>query len=442
MSDTSSAAFTELKDDGGASGKKEVSIPIQAGPTSTSAKPPPPPSAAAADATAAYSSLFQSTTLPPYTFDWFMFYLKQTRVLVILAHLILFFVLVVWVASLGKAPAIGAQVAGGDCTEWTRPEIIPDVISVCPPAVAQIFYPSVNSRVDMGATVTAEAAAQQPSAIFVPGATSSGYYTAIFLHPDSPTRSEPINRNSLKGIITNMQLTQKIDTMDGEWIVPYSAPSPNTNTGEHRYVWLIYRHSSRVTDVAIPSNLYRFDPEKWIADSWTQKPQLVAGQRTHSHTHKCTQHPHSTHTSASRTTAAPARRLYTIVLIAASPPCVSCARRSQLLHLSRLSTPYDPQLRLHCAFPSSPALSRLVSLPHTLLLLLRPPSLILLPALWSSLSSFPRVVVLRFFYPIVCCDSVAGVGVGVVHELNWLWFDCVEMSCLMLCVLCMKEPMG
>ena len=381
MSDSSTAAFTELKDDTAGS-KKDVSIPINAG-TTTTAKPPPP-STAAPTAADSYSSLFQSTSLPPYSFDWFMFYLKQTRVLVILAHIVLFLVLVIWIASIGKSPAITSTVTGaGDCSEWQRSEVIPDVISVCPPSVAQIFYPSVNGRVvTMGSTLVSEAAAVQPSAIFVPGATASGYYTAIFVHPDSPSRSNPTNRNSLKGIILNMKLTESISTLEGEWVVPYSAVTPNIDTGEHRYVWLIYRHSGRLTNVPTPTNLFRFDVEKWIAENWTQKPQLVAGQTT--------THAHCTHTLTSSTphTRSPSH----VSLSRASVPLPCC---SQLLHLAWLRGRQSSLVPFRHSSPPwhpPPASLRLVS-PHALSFI----ALLILAAPWGSLP-FPILFILSYLY--------------------------------------------
>ena len=271
MSDSTSS-FAELKDNSGG-GKAEVAVPINTSKPLPTTVPIPDPQKGGPSAT--YSTLFLPTTLPPYTFDWFLHFLKQTRVLVILALALFFLILLIWVASIGHAPPYTESVAASDCSDWQRSEIIPDVITQCPPARAQIYYPSTSGRVNMGGLIPTNSADEMPSAIFVPGATPSGYYTAIFLAPDSPTKSEPGNRSALKGLVTNLRLSESVDPNSGEWIFPYEPPTPEAGTGEHRYVWLVYRHSTKTSRLQTPGRL-RFDVEKWFSEAWPQRPTLVA----------------------------------------------------------------------------------------------------------------------------------------------------------------------
>ena len=154
-------------------------------------------------------------------------------------------------------------------------EIIGDVISVCPPAVATVFYPSI-ATVNMGyGTVSSADTAVAPSGIFVPRAVQSGFYTAIFLDPDSPSAKTPDNRSYLRGICTNLRLYTNVTLSTGDWLVPYEAPAPPLGTGSHRYVWLVYRHSSSVSGIAPPLR-NKFDVEAWFRTTWPQQPQLVA----------------------------------------------------------------------------------------------------------------------------------------------------------------------
>ena len=272
MSD-SAAPFAELKEGDSSSSKKEASVPINVlastKPLPTTVKKP-----AGDTSSADYSSLFLPTTAAPYTADWFFHYLKQTRVLVILALATFLLILVIWAASIGHPPPYSATVTA-DCSEWTRSEIIPDVISVCPQGTAEVYYPSMTGVVNMGGQISAESATQKPSAIFVPGAVASGYYTAVFLHPDTPTANNPTGRSALKGIVTNLRLHQSADPNKGEWIFEYDPPTPNAGTGAHRYVWLVYRHSYAVSGLVLPTSRLNFNVEKWMAEAWPSMPQLV-----------------------------------------------------------------------------------------------------------------------------------------------------------------------
>jgi len=225
-----------------------------------------------------YSTLFVPAPHPAYTVDWFTFYLKQTRVLIILALIIYMLVLVIWIAMLGKAGALGSGVGTTVCPQWAGAELVPYVVSTCPPSRAEVYYSGSASsggiRVN-GNGVAQEDVALPPMAIFIPNPASAYYYTAVFLDPDYPTRSSPNQRSNLRGVLTNLRLGESIDTSSGQWVQQYEAPNTN-DRDSHRYVWLIYRHSTATEQLQIPASLAGFNVEDWITSSWSQRPTLIA----------------------------------------------------------------------------------------------------------------------------------------------------------------------
>ena len=275
----SGASFSELKD--GESSAPSTSIPINTSLTGAD-KPLPttvdkPSSVKNATFSSDYSSLFVPAPHPAYTVDWFTHYLKQTRVLIILALLIYMLVLVIWIASLGKATNVAAA-AGVVCPQWSGAELVPAVVSTCPPARAEIYYagsPSSGGVRINANSVNQEDVATQPLAIFIPSAAASYYYTAVFLDPDYPTRQSPTQRSNLRGVLTNLRLGESVDTASGQWAQRYEGPT-STDTAAHRYVWLIYRHSTATSNLQIPAQTAGFNVEEWLTNSWSQRPTLVA----------------------------------------------------------------------------------------------------------------------------------------------------------------------
>ena len=278
MSDSSSS-FSELKD--GESTAPSTSIPIQ---TSLTHPDKPLPTtvtkpSAVSGVNSDYSSLFIPAPHPAYSVDWFTHYLKQTRVLLILALLVYLLVLVIWIAALGKASTVAASGNGGvACPQWSGAELVPNIVSSCPPARAEIYYagaPSSGGVRINGNSVTQADVSSMPLAIFVPNAAQSYYYTAIFLDPDFPTRASPTGQSQLRGVVTNLRLGESVDTGSGTWVQMYEGPT-STDTQSHRYIWLVYRHASASNNLQVPVQQSGFKVEDWLTSSWSQRPTLVA----------------------------------------------------------------------------------------------------------------------------------------------------------------------
>ena len=279
MSDSASS-FSELKD--GETSGPSTTIPITTSLTHTD-KPLPttvdkPDSIKNATLASDYSTLFVPAPHPAFTVDWFTHYLKQTRVLVILALLVYMLVLVIWIATLGKATTVAAASGAVACPQWAGAELVPAVVSTCPPARAEVFY--AGSPSSGGVRINANSVNQEdvslpPLAIYVPNPGAAYYYTAVFLDPDYPTRQAPTMRSNLRGVLTNLRLGESVDTNSGQWVQMYEGPT-STDTQAHRYIWLIYRHSTATNNLQVPAQPGGFSVEEWLSSSWSQRPTLVA----------------------------------------------------------------------------------------------------------------------------------------------------------------------
>ena len=118
MADTdSTAAFAELKDEGGKSGKQgsngkaAVTIPINPV-SSTKPLPTSVPKPGGGPVTDGFSTLFQPSSAERFTGEWFMHYLQQRRVLILLLLALFLLILVIWIGALGKAPATSTGSTG------------------------------------------------------------------------------------------------------------------------------------------------------------------------------------------------------------------------------------------------------------------------------------------------------------------------------------------
>jgi len=101
----------------------------------------------------------------------------------------------------------------------------------------------------------------------------SGLHTLIFIDPDAPSRENPIRRNILHWIIINMR-TSQINT--GRRLISYTGSAPPAATGDHRYIFLIYKQRHIIEHSQISQragwNLTRFVGDfslnKPIAANW------------------------------------------------------------------------------------------------------------------------------------------------------------------------------
>ncbi|KAL9642488.1 hypothetical protein ABK040_011055 [Willaertia magna] len=87
---------------------------------------------------------------------------------------------------------------------------------------------------------------QQPHSLFKAG----HYFTVVMIDPDAPSRRHPTHRSYLHYIQTNMPLNEKegyASSKEGTYIAKYATPSPPKDSGPHRYVFVLYEHSNKLS---------------------------------------------------------------------------------------------------------------------------------------------------------------------------------------------------
>ncbi|KAI8371037.1 phosphatidylethanolamine-binding protein [Blakeslea trispora] len=128
-------------------------------------------------------------------------------------------------------------------------KLIPDVIentSFQPSTDLQIKYTSSGQSVDYGNLLTVSGTSEQPLVKFrVPDA--SQFYTLVMTDPDAPSAINPIYGPWRHWIVTNIDgenPEMSIQSPDNQ-LSPYVGPGPPPNSGDHRYIFLLYQQATR-----------------------------------------------------------------------------------------------------------------------------------------------------------------------------------------------------
>lgn len=192
-----------------------------------------------------------------------MFYLTQSRVVVMIILTVFFLSLILAIYVIGTPPHAKQTYL---CPEWSQ--VVPDATTRCPPSEIQVFYP--EGAITKGKQQTsAENVANAPLAIFLPHSQTGYYYSVIVVEPTSA-----IQKLRLIGMATNVQLAETAIFDRGSWIVEYQNPNPGPASGETRVIFLLYRHRDRF-DGNIPVTRNNFNVETWIHAEWKSNPELV-----------------------------------------------------------------------------------------------------------------------------------------------------------------------
>ncbi|XP_065285219.1 protein D2-like [Dermacentor albipictus] len=143
------------------------------------------------------------------------------------------------VATLLQRPRFCACVRDEDLRlSFTKSGIVTDVIPKVPKRLAAVTYPA-GASVQLGNTLTPEQAADVPD-VRVPG-DPYRWYTVILLDPDAPSRKDPKMRHWLHWLVVNVPQPETTT------LTKYAGPTPPHGTGEHRYVFLVYKQQRMVT---------------------------------------------------------------------------------------------------------------------------------------------------------------------------------------------------
>ncbi|CAD7086277.1 unnamed protein product [Hermetia illucens] len=128
--------------------------------------------------------------------------------------------------------------------------VVPDVIPVAPREKATVSYPSGVS-VNEGNELKPRQVKDQPKVEW--NADSSALYTLCMTDPDAPSRKDPKFREWHHWLVGNIPGN---DVSKGEVLSAYVGSGPPEGTGLHRYVFLIYKQSGKLTfdEKRLPNN--------------------------------------------------------------------------------------------------------------------------------------------------------------------------------------------
>lgn len=118
---------------------------------------------------------------------------------------------------------------------FTEHDIVPVLIDRAPLVFAKISYRS-KKLVDAGKELAPAEVHDEPKVEW--DADPVIFYTLVMIDPDSPSRTEPLNREFIHWLVGNIP-GKHLD--QGEVLFEYLPVVPRAGTGFHRYIFLLYQ---------------------------------------------------------------------------------------------------------------------------------------------------------------------------------------------------------
>ncbi|XP_017473684.1 PREDICTED: protein D3-like [Rhagoletis zephyria] len=128
--------------------------------------------------------------------------------------------------------------------------VVPDVVSCAPQELVTVCYPS-GAAVEQGNVLTPTLVKDQPTVTWK--ADANAFYTLCMTDPDAPSRDAPKFREWHHWLVGNIPGN---DVSKGEVLSAYIGSGPPEGTGLHRYVFLVYKQSGKLTfdEKRLPNN--------------------------------------------------------------------------------------------------------------------------------------------------------------------------------------------
>ncbi|XP_070496088.1 protein D2-like [Chironomus tepperi] len=124
---------------------------------------------------------------------------------------------------------------------FTKHEVVPDVIPTAPTNVAKVDYVSGVSA-NLGNVLTPTQVKDAPTVEW--DAEADAFYTLCMTDPDAPSRQNPEYREWHHWLIVNIPGK---DISKGEVLSEYVGSGPPEKTGLHRYIFLVFKQSGKLT---------------------------------------------------------------------------------------------------------------------------------------------------------------------------------------------------
>lgn len=129
-----------------------------------------------------------------------------------------------------------------DEVKWRRYHILPEVIELCPKHEMEVSY-GPDAVVSLGNILTPHQVQDLPTFTTWPFIREK-FYTLLLMDADVPVRENPMCRSWLNWLVVNIP---NIEITKGEIIAEYVGACPQKGTGLHRYIFLVYEQSDKVT---------------------------------------------------------------------------------------------------------------------------------------------------------------------------------------------------
>uniref|UniRef100_A0A1A9ZSW7 Uncharacterized protein n=1 Tax=Glossina pallidipes TaxID=7398 RepID=A0A1A9ZSW7_GLOPL len=120
-------------------------------------------------------------------------------------------------------------------------KVVPDVIDTAPQQFLDVIYDK-DIKAEKGVQLTPTQVKNEPTVMWA--ADEGAYYSLIMTDPDAPSRAEPKFREFRHWLVANIPGNQ---VEKGEVIAAYVGSGPPKGTGLHRYVFLLYKQSGKIT---------------------------------------------------------------------------------------------------------------------------------------------------------------------------------------------------
>ncbi|KAI8884803.1 PEBP-like protein [Backusella circina FSU 941] len=156
---------------------------------------------------------------------------------------------------------------GLDCalkSAGISPNIVPEGFS--PSTLLDIKYPS-GEDVALGNFIKPEDSAQQPTVNFIPDDENS-HYTLVLIDPDAPTRDDPKMSPYRHWVVCNIPGSSNF--VQATEISSYMGPAPPPGTGDHRYIYLLYKQPSAGASAQVLSK----NRGCWAHDAYVKESKL------------------------------------------------------------------------------------------------------------------------------------------------------------------------
>lgn len=151
----------------------------------------------------------------------------------------------------------------------TTEQVVPDVIDTVPQSIITVKYPSGVS-VELGNELTPTLVKDEPS-ISWSVKSEQHLHTLVMVDPDAPSRKNPVLRQVLHYMVTNIPGT---DLSKGVTNVGYLGSGPPANTGLHRYVYLVYEQPGKMESSLNTSKNSREGRVKFSIRDWAKEKGL------------------------------------------------------------------------------------------------------------------------------------------------------------------------